>query len=1003
MMLTVVSSMAEEAYAVIDDGGSLTFYYDNMKESRHGFKYEIPVTGTTPDWIRNHIPGPEYITVAIFDDSFAQFRPTSTYGWFSGCSNLKSVTGIENLHTEQVTTMNSMFAQCRSLASIDLSGFSTANVESMANMFAYCQSLTNIDVAGFNTDKVEIMTSMFEGCSQLESLNLSGFNTSSVKYMTYMFKGCSALMAIYVGDGWTTAQVEIAIEMFEGCSALTGCLGTAYEAAHTDVAYAHIDKADNKGYLSPFGSIPYLVYASDTKTLTFFFDSNRIAHVKNSEMLFYLNMTDQTPAWCDLPEASAVQHVVFDASFADFRPTTTYRWFYDCQQLEDFTGWENLNTSEVVSMKDMFAMLPLTELDLSHLDTRNVEDMTGMFASCTQLVTVKIGSSWSTEKVTQSDQMFFMCTSIRGCQGTKYDPTRIDATFARVDGGSDSPGYLSDDVMTYSILDEGTLTLYYDALRSQHATATSTTYELDINAASTPWNKNEVETIIFDKSFKSVQPTSINWFAHSPNLRQILEWDNLDTSQLTNMSYMFSQCSSLDIINLSSLNTTKVENINGMFSGCTQLRSVCLAGLDLKGVSSLEDLFNGCEHLESIDLSGAKLMHVTNMKRMFYRCKALQQIDLSTIFTEKVENMNMMFSDCESLKSLDVSTFRTDNVIDMDGMFARCRSLEKMDLRYFNTGNVTKMDYIFIDCTNLKAVNMSGLDMSKVENFEIPFDGCTALMSIDLSGVKSSTAMLHKNFAYTVPAKSLLYLPTGTELSDYGLSKHEAYNVVTDKDGDGYYTCEDFRMMDGIDYVITKSFIADVASFDRAFTAGRRSTIYLPFAFDATAFGTVYPFDGEMKEGNSGIRFYPFSYDYTLAHMPYIIDPNGKTITAVNVEVQTSRSTQVTGSNQMVGVCQTGYVPMGAYVYDAADGKLKRVARENGVTIRAGRAYFLLPDASSAAAVMTTFEQASGLTQPSAVVDDAVEGWFTLSGQHLQGRPSTKGIYIHQGRKTVVK
>ena len=66
----------------------------------------------------------------------------STIGHSKEISNLISINFNDNFNTANVTSMESMFSDCSSLTSIDLSGFNTSNVTNMEEMFFYCESLT---------------------------------------------------------------------------------------------------------------------------------------------------------------------------------------------------------------------------------------------------------------------------------------------------------------------------------------------------------------------------------------------------------------------------------------------------------------------------------------------------------------------------------------------------------------------------------------------------------------------------------------------------------------------------------------------------------------------------------------------------------------------------------------------------------------------------------------------------------------------------------------------
>ena len=262
----------DEPYAVLStDGLTVTFYYDTQKNARGG----IDINNS---YLQEDMPSPYgTATTAVFDASFANYRPVSTAHWFQHCRSLTSITNIEylntvnvtemtamfhkcsslsslnlsNFNTSNVTDMTTMFGDCSGLTSLDLSNFNTTNVTGMNGMFAGCSGLTNIDLSNFNTTNVMDMSLMFHSCSGLTSLDLSNFNTAKVTNMVSMFRYCSELKTIYIGNEWSTNAVEFGSEMFDGCTNLVGGAGTVYDANHTDHTYAHIDGGENNpGYFT---------------------------------------------------------------------------------------------------------------------------------------------------------------------------------------------------------------------------------------------------------------------------------------------------------------------------------------------------------------------------------------------------------------------------------------------------------------------------------------------------------------------------------------------------------------------------------------------------------------------------------------------------------------------------------------------------------------------------------------------------------------------------------
>ena len=186
-------------YAVYDDG-TLTFYYDDQRSKRQGTTYDLNEGSSQPDWLENNAN----TTKAVFDASFADARPTSTYCWFYSFGNMTEIEGIGNLNTTDVTNMTSMFQNCSQLLSLDLSHFNTSNVVSMSVMFEACVNLSNLIVSHFDTENVLDMSGMFNGCHSLTSLDVSSFNTKNVSSMRLMFSGCSSLKVIIFGNDFVS-------------------------------------------------------------------------------------------------------------------------------------------------------------------------------------------------------------------------------------------------------------------------------------------------------------------------------------------------------------------------------------------------------------------------------------------------------------------------------------------------------------------------------------------------------------------------------------------------------------------------------------------------------------------------------------------------------------------------------------------------------------------------------------------------------------------------------
>ena len=359
------ASLLYQAYAVFEGStGTLTF---KCSPSKPEGAYDL-----NSDWYAIR----ENIKKVVFDASFANARPTSCDHWFAYCPNLTTIEGIEYFNTENVTNMRYMFGGCRSLKSLDLTNFNTENV----------------------TD----MYSMFYNCTSLESLDLTNFNTAKVTNMTAMFYKCSALKTIYASDKFVTDQVTEGSDMFSNCFNLKD-----YTGSKEDHTYANCGPT---GYFT-YGR-GYAMFDGATGTLTFSYKGFK------PEGAYELNEGGNTPEW--ISKNSYVKKVVFDASFANTRPTSCFSWFRGCENLTTIEGIEYLNTENVENMSSMFRdCYALESLDLSSFNTAKVTSMSRMFYICKALTTIYASDKFVTDQVTYGNDMFYGCEKLNGYDGSK--------------------------------------------------------------------------------------------------------------------------------------------------------------------------------------------------------------------------------------------------------------------------------------------------------------------------------------------------------------------------------------------------------------------------------------------------------------------------------------------------------------------------------------------------------------------------------------------------------
>ena len=952
----------------------------------------------------------------VFDESFKTYAPTSLSGFFGGCETLETISGLEYLNTAKVTDMGNMFYGCSALTSLDLTNFNTANVEfmyymfegcsalksldltnfntakvtdmsfmfsgcsaltsldltkfntakvvNMGNMFYGCSALTSLDLTNFNTANVDFMDSMFNGCSALksldltnfntakvvnmymmfngcsalESLDLTNFNTAKVTYMNNMFEGCSALTTIYASDKFDTDNVKYGLDMFTGCKSLKD-----YSDSKTDHAYAYCGP---DGYFTP-GGCGYAEFDNATGTLSF-----RYKGVK-PEGAYDLNVGGSDPEWKTL--GTNVNKVVFDASFANARPTSCYYWFCGCSKLTDIEGIENLNTENVTNMNSMFDRCSaLTLLDLTNFNTAKVSDMSYMFMGCSALTTIFVSDKFVTDQVTDGREMFHMCINLIGA--IEYDGSKSDHTYANYENGYFSP---EGGFHAYAEFNNATGTLTFRRGLSKPAGA----YDLNEGNATPEWRKEKepedgsfvpgekinISKVVFDASCANARPTScFEWFDMCTSLTEIEGIENLNTEKVTNMGSMFSGCYVLNPLDVSNFNTQNVEDMSDMFVSCMNLKSLNVSNFD----------------------------------------------------TQKVKDMNDMFYNCNSLTSLDVSNFDTQNVEDMSYMFSCCEGLNSLDLSKFDTQKVTDMSCMFWNSSALTTIYASDKFVTtKVSSGAKMFEGCTSLKGAITEYDKNKTDNTYANYVDGYFTKLV------------GKNGEEKIGAT----GKTLAT-ENLAFDDDKDFVAYEPFAAKDATYNRSMNAGTAwGTLCLPFAIDQSQETeckfyrltgidndneciTLESYEGAEIPAGTPVLFKMNENEPTLSisvqNVGIVTKPKAETNTE---DVNLVGSFTKIGGKDNQGLADTDYI-IGKdkfwRVSDLNDGK--------GVGIKPMRAYIQPATASQARAAMLSIGKGDGTTaidNLNAISNDANAEYYDANGRRTNGLQKGLNI-VKRGSKT---
>ena len=247
------------------------------------------------------------------------------------------------------------------------------------------------------------------------------------------------------------------------------------------------------------------------------------------------------------------------------------------------------------------------------------------------------------------------------------------------------------------------------------------------------WQDPDYAVVDADKSI-----TAISQYQNINNVRYA---KMLDTSQVTNMVYMFNGCTSLTSI--PNLDTSQVTDMQHMFSSCSRLTSI--PTLDTSQVTNMSGMFKSCVNLTTIPaLDTSK---VTNMRTMFYECSRLTSVP--ALDTSKVTNMGGMFSGCTSLTTIESIDF----------------------------SSCTNTRYMFPSSTNYD--KLTSIHVTGSISFSWTSDGFSSTPNLDFNSIKSILEAMNR---CTNPetAKTMSFKATMTDQDS------QLTNLVSECNGKGW-------------------------------------------------------------------------------------------------------------------------------------------------------------------------------------------------------------------------
>lgn len=541
----------------------------------------------------------------------------------------------------------------------------TANETSMKGLFAYTPASTTLDLSNVNTSKVTNMSYMFSEC-KVPYLDLSGFDVSNVTTMERMFNSCTSEINI---DGWDTSKLTSTNYMFSNFTNKNKYLDLSVldfsNVTKTDNMFdgCNIDYIDirnlnlNLAKLSslPFKSVDGTVLDLSNYDITGLKSTYNLGYFCGCKTVDLTNWktTEVTDMGNTFYYCSYIEKIIMP-DWDMTNTTNTSSFFYSCNKL----NYIDLSRSNDTTIAKIASLVPARKLATygqilipTDSSQANIEaliakywkpvgprlDMTSTELAL-ELDEIKPGKStklyygnpepWygnddyveyvsSDESVATVDKETMTITST-GIEGT----TEITARIA------DTQEVISVAPITLSVSETDN---YPNVIKFRGTSTPASNNYIKVNGTNvklSAMNYNSVSGIYTYDVGAPITSIQFNGYNSSTYANTCTDVVKINTSNMTNMSYMFWYCNYLTSIDLSSFNTSNVATMYHMFSYCTNLTSLNLSSFNTSKVTDMCDMFYGCKNLTTLDLSNFDMSKTTNTSSMLSSCNKLHTLRL---------------------------------------------------------------------------------------------------------------------------------------------------------------------------------------------------------------------------------------------------------------------------------------------------------------------------------------------------------------------------------------
>ena len=457
-----------------------------------------------------------------------------------------------------------------------------------------------------------------------------------------------------------------------------------------------------------------------------------------------------------------------------------------------------INGKPIINMSGTFSNSKATEIDLSSFDTSEVVDMSGMFYNT--VVDHLDLSTFDTSKVRNMASMFGSMSNMKGLDVSDFNTSNV-TTFSGMFGGASSLEKLNLNKFNFSnISSSNLLSNMFGGTNTalKKLSLDNAVFGTTLSAAFVAYNLEEISL----KNIDTSNVTDMSYMFSGDTKLTSLDLSDFDTSNVTNMSRMFNLVSKIETLDLSNFNTSNVTDFSYMFCDASNLKELNLNNFNFEKYSSslFPSMFNSTNSaLKKVSFDNAKFG--TSLNGAF-QAKNLEEISLKNVDTSDVTSMDALFNGDTKLTSLDLSDFDTSNVTTFGGMLSNTSSLEELDMSNWNftKANSDSLSSTMGVTSSLKKWNLSnaifGASMKRAFSY-IP------VIELNLTGVNTSNVTdMYGAFQ-------------GTEVGELDLSSFDLTNVESMG-----YMFYDTKNLERVDF--GSKLTPSLLSMDNMFTSSKK-------------------------------------------------------------------------------------------------------------------------------------------------------------------------------------